>query len=65
MGWIPISIDRDIKRYVNNNPSEKDESLRLLLNAALADYWNGIKCSCGNELGWLVFYRFGKLVLQV
>ena len=54
MGWIPISIDRDIKRYVNNNPSEKDESLRLLLNAALADYWNGIKCFCGNELGWLV-----------
>ena len=54
MGWIPISIDRDIKRYVNNNPSEKDESLRLLLNAALADYWNGIKYFCGNGLGWLV-----------
>lgn len=53
MGFIPISIDAYIEIHLKNNPSEKDEILRKRLNSALADYKNGIKCSCGNDI-WVV-----------
>ncbi len=53
MGFIPISIDEYIKRHLKNNPSEDEQDLRKRLEIALADYKNGVKCSCGNEI-WVI-----------
>lgn len=53
MGFIPISIKAYIKMHLKNNPNENDGDLRQRLNSALADYKNGIKCSCGNDI-WVI-----------
>lgn len=53
MGFIPISIKNYIKKHLKNNPSEDEKDLRRRLNAALKDYKNGVKCSCGNDI-WVI-----------
>lgn len=53
MGFIPISIDKYVKIYLKSNPSEKEKDVREFLKSALADYHNGVKCSCGNDL-WVI-----------
>lgn len=53
MGFLPISISDYIKKHIKNNPGENEKNLREKLNSALADYRNGEKCSCGNDI-WVV-----------
>lgn len=53
MGFVPISIDKYVKMHLKNNPSENEKDLRRRLNAALSDYKNGEKCSCGNDI-WVI-----------
>ena len=53
MAYIPISINKYVKLYLKNNPSENEKDLRRRLNSALADYNKGIKCSCGNDI-WVI-----------
>jgi len=50
MGFISISIDKYIKKHLENNPSVNEKDLKKRLNSALADYNNGVKCSCGNDI---------------
>jgi len=53
MGFIPITINSYIKKYLKNNLGENEKDLRKRLNSALADYKKGIKCSCGNDI-WVI-----------
>ena len=53
MGFVPISIDRYVKKHLKNNPSENEKDLRDRINRALQDYKNGKKCSCGNDI-WVI-----------
>ena len=53
MGFKPISFDNYIKMYLKNNPSESGRDLLKKLNTALADYNNGKKCFCGNDI-WVI-----------
>lgn len=53
MGFIPISIDKYVKKHLKNNPTENEKDLRDRLNTALTDYKNGEKCSCGNDI-WVI-----------
>ena len=53
MGFLGISIDRYIKKHLENNPSENERDLRNRLNSALYDYQKGVKCSCGNDI-WVI-----------
>lgn len=53
MGFVPISIDKYIKKHLETNPSENEKDLRRRLNSALKDYKNGVKCSCGNDI-WVI-----------
>ena len=53
MGFKPIAIDNYIKKHLKSNPSENEKDLRRRLNAALSDYKNGKKCSCGNDI-WVI-----------
>lgn len=53
MGFQPISINDYIKKHLKNNPVENEKDLRKRLNSALADYKNGIKCACGNDI-WVI-----------
>lgn len=53
MGFVPISIDKYVKKHLESNPSENEEDLRKRLNSALNDYKNGVKCSCGNDI-WVI-----------
>lgn len=53
MSFTPISLDDYIKVHLKNNPNEKETHLRERLQAALADYRAGTKCSCGNDI-WVV-----------
>jgi len=53
MGFVPISIDKYIKKYLKNNPSENEKDLRKRLGSAISDYQNGEKCSCGNDI-WVI-----------
>src|SRR5690606_10831220 len=53
MGFIPISINNYIAKHLESNPLEKKDGLRRRLIAALEDYENRVKCSCGNDL-WVV-----------
>ena len=53
MAFKPISIDAYIKEHLKNNPTENELDLRNRLNAALTDYENKIKCSCGNDI-WVI-----------
>ena len=57
MGFVPISIDRYIKKHLENNPSEDEKDLRNRLKSALADCQNGVKCSCGNDI-WVIGSAF-------
>lgn len=58
MGFAPISIDKYLKKHLQNNPTEnKKKELRKQLDAALADYKNGVKCSCGNDI-WVIGSAF-------
>jgi len=42
--WTPISIDKYVKVHLKKNPDEKENVLRIRLEAALDDYTKGIKC---------------------
>ncbi|MDP4226831.1 MAG: hypothetical protein Q8910_10680 [Bacteroidota bacterium] len=53
MGFVPISIDKYMKKHLETNPSENEKDLRRRLNSALKDYKNGVKCSCGNDI-WVI-----------
>jgi len=53
MGFTPISIEKYIKMHLKSNPSENEKDLRKMLNSALANYKNGIKCHCGNDI-WVI-----------
>jgi hypothetical protein len=53
MGFIPITIDKYVALHLKHNPSEKEVDLRKHLKSALNDYYNGIKCSCGNDI-WVI-----------
>lgn len=53
MGFAPISIDNYVVKHLKNNPSENEKDLRIRLKSALADYHNGVTCSCGNDL-WVI-----------
>jgi hypothetical protein len=53
MGFVAISIDKYIKNHLDSNPSENEMDLRKRLNSTLADYKNGVKCSCGNDI-WVI-----------
>jgi hypothetical protein len=53
MGFVPISIDKYIKKHLESNPSDNEKDLRKHLNSALADYNKGVKCSCGNDI-WVI-----------
>lgn len=57
MGFVPISIDKYIKKHLESNPSEKEKDLLKQLNSALADYNKGVKCSCGNDI-WVIGSAF-------
>lgn len=39
--------------HLKNNPEENEKALRKRLIETLADYKNGIKCSCGNDI-WVI-----------
>lgn len=53
MGFVPISIDKYIKKHLESNRSENENDLRKRLNSSLEDYQNGVKCSCGNDI-WVI-----------
>jgi hypothetical protein len=53
MGFVPISIKEYIKKHLENNPSEREQDLRNRLKIALADFNNGVKCFCGNDI-WVI-----------
>jgi len=53
MGFKSISINEYIKKHLKNNPSENEKDLRKRISSALADYENGVKCSCGNDI-WVI-----------
>jgi hypothetical protein len=53
MGFVPISIDKYVKKHLESNPSENKANLRKRLNSALSDYQKGVKCSCGNDI-WVI-----------
>lgn len=51
--WTPITIDEYVKIHLKENPNEKENVLRVRIEAALDDYNNGIKCKCGKDI-WIV-----------
>jgi len=53
MGFIPISINKYVKKHLKSNPSENEKDLRKRLNLALKSYQNGERCSCGNDI-WVI-----------
>ncbi len=53
MGFIPISIEKYIKKHLKSNPKEKEKDVRASLQRALKDYQDGKKCSCGNDI-WVI-----------
>ena len=53
MGFKPISIVEYVKMHMENNPNENEKDLRERLDAALADYQKGEKCSCGMDI-WVI-----------
>jgi hypothetical protein len=57
MGFIPITIDKYIKKHLENNPSAKEVDVRKGLNFAIDAYNKGIKCSCGNDI-WVIGSAF-------
>lgn len=57
MGFVPISVDKYIKKHLKSNPSENEKDLRKHLNSALEDYNKGVKCSCGNDI-WVIGSAF-------
>lgn len=58
MGFVPISVDNFIKMHLESNPSDNENNLRVRLSSALADYQNGVKCECGNDI-WVIGSAFG------
>ena len=57
MSFVPISIDKYIKKHLESNPSEDEIDLRKRLNTALTDYQKGEKCACGNDI-WVIGSAF-------
>ncbi len=53
MGFVAISVDKYVKKHLDNNSSENETDLRTRINSALEDYKNGVKCSCGNDI-WVI-----------
>lgn len=57
MGFVPISIDKYVKKHMESNPFDNEKELRKHLNSALTDYNRGVKCSCGNDI-WVIGSAF-------
>jgi hypothetical protein len=57
MAFVPISIDKYLKKHLKSNPNESESDLRKRLNSKLADYKRGAKCSCGNDI-WVIGSAF-------
>lgn len=53
MSFIPITINKYVKKHLESNPTEVEKELRKNLKAALTSYKNGEKCSCGNDI-WVI-----------
>jgi hypothetical protein len=53
MSFIPISIDKYVKKHLESNPTENEKVLRVRLEAALDAYKKGVKCHCGNDI-WVI-----------
>lgn len=51
--WRPISIDKYVKVHLKKNPDQKENVLRVRIEAAMDAYRNGLKCSCGKDI-WIV-----------
>lgn len=53
MAFKGISINSYIKKHLKNNPNETPKELRRRLKVAIADFENGVKCSCGSDI-WVI-----------
>jgi hypothetical protein len=51
--FTPISLDKFVRIYLKKKPDEKENVLRMRIEAALDDYKNGVKCHCGKDI-WIV-----------
>lgn len=51
--FVPISIDRYVRKHMENNPAENEKDLTKRIVRALEDYRKGIKCKCGNDI-WVI-----------
>ena len=49
MEFVPISIEKYLKKHLESNSSENEMDLRKRLNSALKDYQKGVKCRQGIE----------------
>lgn len=49
MGFVPISIDKYIKKNLESSPSAYEFDLRKRLNSAMEDYNKGVKYTCEND----------------
>lgn len=61
MSFTPISINKYIKQYMRSNPKDDEKELRHRLESCLADYKNGKKCICGNDI-WVIASASGENV---
>lgn len=51
--WTPVSIEKFVKIYLKKNPSDKENVIRVRIEAAMDNYKNGVKCHCGKDI-WIV-----------
>jgi hypothetical protein len=49
-GFVPVSIDRFIRQYLNNNKHADAATVRAGIDDALAAWRQGVRCACGNPL---------------
>jgi hypothetical protein len=53
MTFVPISKKKYIRLHLKSNPDTQTDDLDTRLSGALADYKNGVKCACGNDI-WVI-----------
>lgn len=53
MRFVPITIDKYVRKHMKSNPSDDEKELRNRLKLALKNYRNGTKCSCGKDI-WVI-----------
>lgn len=49
-GFVPVTIDRFIRQYLNNNKNTDGDAVRAGVDDALAAWRQGVRCACGNPL---------------